>query len=90
MDLFGKELVKLINPSHLLVNLQQYGTLNNEDAEIVRAAESNYGRTRACWELIFLLPCRSETYFRDFMNCLIECDFNDVAKILEPDMYGST
>jgi len=89
IELFTVEIRKRINPRVLLPHLIQYGTIDMEDAEKIRTQEVNRGSSTACWELLFCLPRHSKDYFKEFMNCLIACEYDDVAKILEPDMYES-
>ncbi|XP_053406754.1 ATP-dependent RNA helicase DHX58-like isoform X2 [Mercenaria mercenaria] len=87
IDLFAQEIISRLNPEDLLPRLVSQGTLTGNDAEEVRAEERNHGKRRACWVLLFHLPNRVENWFRDFMEALLECEYNDIAEILDPDMY---
>jgi hypothetical protein len=73
----------------LLPNLVSQGTLTRNDADEIRAEERNHGSRRACWVLLFHLPNRVEDWFRNFMEALLDCKYDDIAEILDPDMFQS-
>lgn len=89
IDLFTNEIIRRLNPEELLPNLVCKGTITHGDAEEVRAEERNHGKTRACWVLLFCLPNRVENWFRDFFEALLDKEYDDIAEILDPDLFKS-
>ncbi|XP_052770381.1 antiviral innate immune response receptor RIG-I-like [Mya arenaria] len=88
LDLFVDDLLeKIPNPTTLIPILERFKAINDADAQEIRAEYVNKGHYRAIWVLLFKLPCRVETWFKDFMNALIECDLLALAEKLEPDIY---
>ncbi|KAL4231411.1 Interferon-induced helicase C domain-containing protein 1 [Mactra antiquata] len=87
IEVFTILLVPNLQPEVLLPYLVSQGTLQNGDADEVRAEAMNHGQERACWVLLFHLPNRVENWFRDFMEALINAKYDDIAHELEPDMY---
>ncbi|XP_052773443.1 antiviral innate immune response receptor RIG-I-like isoform X1 [Mya arenaria] len=88
LDLFVDDLLeKIPNPTTLIPILEGFKAINDADAQEIRAEYVNKGHNRAIWVLLFKLPCRVETWFKDFMNALIECDLLALAEKLEPDIF---
>ncbi|XP_060562666.1 antiviral innate immune response receptor RIG-I-like [Ruditapes philippinarum] len=87
IDLFAEEIIDRLSPAELLPNLVSQGTLTRNDADEIRAEERNHGSRRACWVLLFHLPNRVEDWFRNFMEALLDCKYDDIAEILDPDMF---
>ena len=87
IDLFAGKTFGRLSLEELLPRLLRQGTLTRDDADEIRAEEQNHGGRRACWLLLFHLPNRVEDWFRNFMEALLDYDYNDIAEILDPDMF---
>ncbi|XP_053391529.1 uncharacterized protein LOC128554296 [Mercenaria mercenaria] len=57
------------------------------DVEEITAEEKNHGKMRAACVLLMYLPRRTVDWFRCFLRVLIDCDLEDIAEMLDPDMF---
>ncbi|XP_053391528.1 uncharacterized protein LOC128554295 isoform X2 [Mercenaria mercenaria] len=87
VELFTPEIIVRLEPSELLPHLLQKGVFKQMDVEEIRAEEKNHGKMRAACVLLMYLPRRTVDWFRCFLRVLINCDLEDIAEMLDPDMF---
>ncbi|XP_053391533.1 uncharacterized protein LOC128554300, partial [Mercenaria mercenaria] len=87
VELCTPEIIMHLEPSELLPHLLQKGVFKQMDVEEIRAEEKNHGKMRAACLLLLYLPRRTVEWFRCFLQVLISCDLEDIAEMLDPDMF---
>lgn len=87
VELFTTEIIVRLEPSELLPYLHSKGVFQQIDAEEIRAEEKNHGKMRAACVLLMYLPRRTVDWFRYFLMALVDCKLDEIAELLEPDMF---
>ncbi|XP_053391532.1 uncharacterized protein LOC128554299 [Mercenaria mercenaria] len=87
VELFTRGIIVRLNPSELLPHLLQKGVFKQKDVGEIRAEEKNHGKMKAACVLLMYLPRRIADWFRCFLQVLIKCDLEDIAEMLDTDMF---
>lgn len=87
VELFTPEIIVRLNPAELMPHLLSKGVFKQIDFEEIRAEEKNHGKMRASCVLLMYLPRRIVDWFRSFLEALIECGLDDIAEMLDPDLF---
>ena len=92
IDIFRPYICARIDPCALTPHLCSTGVINYIDKEEIHTLKQNEGIISSASHLLKCIQCRQspKIWFTEFLNSLIYCGQEDLAKLIEPDYMANT
>ncbi|KAK3611677.1 hypothetical protein CHS0354_012047 [Potamilus streckersoni] len=85
LQLFISQIVKCLNPTDVLPSLHSKSVISQQDVDEINAENNQHGKSAASMQLLMHISCHIEHWFENFLICLHDNSYAELAKTIDPD-----